>query len=275
MHRWQRRFSITGLAGCTIVVGALLAVPAGAADLTARQVTELLYKAPQGSQPDLASKNLSSLDLAGLDFKGARLAGSDLYGADLTGANLAGADLKGAKLDRATLIKTELSSANLEGATLLRPNATSSFTPDPRDVPRFAGARMAGANIIIRLVGADFRWADLSRTVFGTPNPRAETFLTSTVLLDACDFSEATLKDASLIGASLRFARFVQADLKGADLRGADLTRADFTGADLTGADVTGANLDEADLSGAKGIAEIKGLAQARNVETAVMAHGP
>src|SRR5262245_32251095 len=85
------------------LAGTSLAAPAGAADLTARQVTELLYKAPFGSKPELASKDLSNLDLAGLDFKSARLAGSDLYGADLTGANLAGADLKGARLDRATL----------------------------------------------------------------------------------------------------------------------------------------------------------------------------
>ena len=64
------------------LVGTSLAASAGAADLTARQVTELLYKAPFGSKPELASKDLSNLDLAGLDFKSARLAGSDLYGAD-------------------------------------------------------------------------------------------------------------------------------------------------------------------------------------------------
>jgi len=252
-----------------------LVVPASATDMSARQVTELLYKAPFGSKPELSGKDLNGLDLAGLDFKGARLAGSDLYGADLTGANLAGADLKGARLDRATLIKAEFSSANLEGASLLRPNTTTSFTSDPREAPRFAGARMAGVKIVARLDGADFRWADLTGAVFGTEDHRLEVLLTSQVLMNGCDFSEATLKEASLIGGSLRFARFVNADLKGANFRGADLTRADFTGADLTGADVTGANLDEADLSGAKGVAEIKGLAQARNVDRAVIAHGP
>ncbi len=137
------------------------------------------------------------------------------------------------------------------------------------------GARMAGAKIVARLDGADFRWADLTGAVFGTVDQRLEVLLTSQVLMNGCDFSEATLKDASLIGASLRFARFVNADLRGANFRGADLTRADFTGADLTGADVTGANLDEADLSGAKGVAEIKGLAQARNVDRAVIARAP
>jgi uncharacterized protein YjbI with pentapeptide repeats len=188
---------------------------------------------------------------------------------------LAAANLKGARLDRATLIRAELSSANLEGATLLRPNTTTSFAPDPREAPRFAGARMAGAKIVARLDGADFRWADLTGAVFGTGDGRLEVLLTSQVLMNGCDFSEATLKEAILLGASLRFAHFVNADLRGADLRGTDLTRADFAGADLSGADVTGANLDEADLSGARGLAEIKGLAQALNVDRAVLAHAP
>jgi uncharacterized protein YjbI with pentapeptide repeats len=134
---------------------------------------------------------------------------------------------------------------------------------------------MAGATIIIRLVGADFRWADLSEAVFGTIDPRREVFLTSQVILDACDFSEATLKDARLPGASVRFAHFAGADLRGADLRGTDLTRADFSGADLAGADVTGANLDEADFIGARGVAEIKGLALARNLDRALMSAQP
>jgi uncharacterized protein YjbI with pentapeptide repeats len=255
-----------------LVCGAALS--AATAKLTAREVTGLLFKAEHGSHPDLSGKDLSGLDLAELDFKGANLSGADLYGADLSGANLAAADLKGARLDRATIIKAEFSSANLEGATLLRPNTTMTFSPDPRDAPRFSGAKMARANIIVRLVGADFRWADLTGAVFGTPDVRAVMMLTSQVVLDACDFSEATLQGTSLTGASLRFARFNGATLKGADLRGADLTRASFAGADLTGADVTGANLDEADFSAARGVTEIKGLAQARNADRAVMTNG-
>jgi uncharacterized protein YjbI with pentapeptide repeats len=263
--------------GTLVVLAALLGVaPAGeaqAADLTAREVTALLFNGGRGAS-DLAGKDLRELDLAGLDFKGARMAEADLYGADLTGANLAAADLRGARLDRATIIKAEFSSADLEGATILRPNASSSFATDPREAPRFAGARLTGATLVVRLVGADFRWADLSRAVFGTTDPRREVFLTSQVILDACDFSEATLNDARLPGASLRFARFERAAMRGVDLRGADLTRADFSGADLTGADVAGANLDEANFASALGLSEIKGLALARNADRAVMANG-
>lgn len=252
-----------------LVCLSLAAGPAGialAADMTARDVIGLLFKGERG-RIDLAGKDLSELDLAGLDFKSATMEKANLYGADLSGALLAGANLAGARLDRATIIGAEFSSANLEGATLLRPNVFTSFSPDQREAPRFAGARMAGASIIARLDFADFRWADLSRATFGVSDPRIEVLLTSRVTLDAADFSEATLREASLVGASLRFAHFNRADLTGADLRSADLTRADFTGADVTGLDVTGANLDEANFSGARGFSAMKGLALARNAE--------
>jgi uncharacterized protein YjbI with pentapeptide repeats len=261
--------SVSGLLIGTAVVVCLFGTMALAAGMTARDVTSLLFNASRFPPPDLSGQNLSELDLAGLDFKGARLAGGDFYGADLTGANLAATDLRGAKLDRATIIDAEFSSANLEGATILRPNAFSDFESDRREAPRFAGARMKGAKIIGRLDWVDFRWSDLSDAVFGVPDARAEVFLTSRVLLNGANFSEATLKGAVFMGASLRFARFRGADLRGADLRDTDLTRADFTDADLTGANVTAANLDEANFAGARGFSKIRGFAEAKNFDRA------
>ena len=70
--------------------------PAFAADLTARDMSILLFHAAPGSHPALSNRNLTRLDLAGLDFKKADLRQSNFFGADLSGANLSGADLRGA-----------------------------------------------------------------------------------------------------------------------------------------------------------------------------------
>src|SRR5262245_56704216 len=81
---------------------ALLAcwMPALAADVTVREMSERLFRADPTHPIDFSRLNLRELDLSGLDFKRAKLAGSDLFGADLSAANLSGADLSGAHLDR-------------------------------------------------------------------------------------------------------------------------------------------------------------------------------
>lgn len=257
----------------SLLVTLLFGVTAGlsqAADMSARQVTELLFGATHLKPPDLSRRDLSGLDLSGLDFKNANLAGSDLYGADLTGANLAATNLQGVRLDRATITGAEFSSANLEQARILRPTVFTGLEPVRREAPRFAGARMSGAIIIGWLDGADFRWADLSRVVFGARSERGKSTDAAYASMTGCDFSEATLVEASLVGANLQYAKFARANLMGADLRGANLTRVDFTGANLAGADVTDANLDEADFTGAEGFASVVGLAHARNADRAI-----
>ncbi len=253
--------------GLGAIAGLMLAGPVLGAEIGAREVTTLLFKASHGAAPDLVGRDLSELDLAGLDFKGARLGGSNLYGADLTGANLAATDLRGARLDRATITDAEFSSADLTGARILRPTVFTSLEPDRREAPRFAGARMADVEVAGALDWTDFRWADLTRAAFGARAAEGKSQIATGASLEGANFGEAVLRDASLAGAKLRFAKFVSADLRGADFSGTDLTRADFSDADLAGADVTGANLDEADFSGARGLAEIKGYALARNAD--------
>ncbi|MDP2852024.1 MAG: pentapeptide repeat-containing protein, partial [Gallionella sp.] len=108
--------SVTGLALLSLMIACpmsgaatadeLQSYTAPAADtsrdgkLTARDVTQQLFKAAPGSRPDLHETNLSLLDLAELDFKHANMAGSDLYGSDLSRAKLTGVSLVGARLDR-------------------------------------------------------------------------------------------------------------------------------------------------------------------------------
>ena len=53
---------------------AVAASAATAADFTARQVTETLYRATEAAPADYSKRDLAGLDLAGLGFKKARLA---------------------------------------------------------------------------------------------------------------------------------------------------------------------------------------------------------
>lgn len=110
--------------------------------LTARDVTERLFKAAPGSKPDLKTMNLARLDLAELDFKGAALDGADLYGADLSRAKLAGSSLVGARLDRATITSADFSGADLTDARILRPTIFTTLEVDTVEAPKFTGAKL-------------------------------------------------------------------------------------------------------------------------------------
>lgn len=255
-----------------IVAGGLLAGTAGmtsavAADMTARQIVQALQQTPPGAQVDVSGRDLSRLDLSGVDFKKARLAGADLFGADLTAANLSGADLAHVRLDRATLIRADFSGANLEGATLMRPSNFTDFSFKAGEAPRFQGARLKGVRMIARLDGADFRGADLTAVNLEREGNGDITVLPRTVL-SRCDFTSATLVGANLRGIDGTFTRFAGASLAGADLSGADLSEADFTDADLSGANLTGADLYRATLTGARGLDTARGLESVQNMQT-------
>ena len=135
---------------------------AAAADLSAREVTQTVFKAEPGVRVDFTGKDLSNLDLAGLDFKSAIMKNANLYGVDLSSANLKGVDLAGAKLDRAIVIKANFSGANLEGASIRKPSVFSSGGFDYGDVPLFEHTNLKGARISARMDGANFKGADLT-----------------------------------------------------------------------------------------------------------------
>jgi uncharacterized protein YjbI with pentapeptide repeats len=252
---------IMGLA----ISAALWSAPALAADMSAGQVTQALFKAKAGETVNLAAKNLRELDLAGIDFKGANLAGSDLYGVDLSNANLKGVDLKGAFLDRANVARADFSGANLEGGSLLRMTIFTTLERNPLEAPKFKGAKMQHTVLSGWMDGTDFSDCDLTGAVFGLQDAHNEGLLASRVRLVGADFSGATMTGVNLNGSQLTHAHFVKAIVRDVDFRDADLIHADFTDADVTGMDVTGANLEDAKFTGAKGIDTIKGLAQALN----------
>lgn len=235
------------------------------AEMTAREVTALMFRAERGRPVNLAGKDLSGLDLAGIDFKGAVLDGANLYGADLTGANLSGAKLRRARLDRATLIGADFSDADLSDASVLRPNnfptmtGTSSAPP-----PRFTGARLVNANLNGRFDGVDFRGADLTSAFLGPRDPREEVLITPMMQLRGADFSGASLRGADLALNDIQSAKFTGANLEGANLREARLDGADFRNARMSGANLAGATQAGARFEGVVGAAQAKGLVAVR-----------
>ena len=261
---------IHAAAGCLVLAFCLATSPVLAADVSAKQVTELLFRHGAGAGSiDLRAKDLSFLDLAGLDFKAAQLQDSNLYGSDLTAASLKGANLEGAKLDRAVVARTDFSGANLKGATLLSVTAHATLEPNAADAPKFENADLTGAHIAARLDGANFRNANLSGArlgqliaTWGSWRPRA--------ILNGADFSGAKLGKSDLSKAVLQFTRFVGADLSGANLANCDLTKADLSSANFTGADISGADFDGAILTGATGLDTAAGLSAAKNLDKAL-----
>ncbi len=106
---------------------AFTVLPALAADISVRQLTERLYHADRSKPLQLGGLDLRELDLSGLDFKGAMLANSNLFGADLSRADLSMANLKGARLDRVVIIGARFDGADLSDTSLLRPSSFSTL----------------------------------------------------------------------------------------------------------------------------------------------------
>lgn len=235
--------------------------------ITARELTQALFKAEKGSAIDLAGVSLRGLDLAGVDFKAAKLAKADLYGVDLTDAQLTNCDLMGALLDRAIMTRADFSGANLEGATLLRPTIFSGLERNRAEAPKFVGARMAKTALSGWLDGTDFSKADLTGAKFGKQDSDSEGLLASRVRMSGCKFAGAVVRGTDFHGSEMVFADFRGADAAGADFRHVDLTNADFSGANVAGMNVAGAALGGAKFIGAKGFDEIAGLVQALELD--------
>jgi len=135
--------------------------------------------------------------------------------------------------------------------------------------PKFFGANLSRARLVVRLDGTDFRNARLAHANLAPYGDTTQNTLTRRSVMIACDFSGAVLLGADLSEAVLRFSNFENAVLARANLSGADLTMANLTGADLTGANVADANFDGADLRGARGLENATGIGTARNLDKA------
>ena len=247
-----------------------VSIQADANALTARDVTAAFFKAKPGTRVDFSGRSLRDLDLSWLDFGGAELAGADLFGADLTSANLTGVNLAGGNLSRTIVIRADFSGANLKGVSFMRPSVSTSLDYDAAESPKFAGADMRNVRMTAKMVGADFRGANLSQANLGPHEPRADISSMPNSVYKSCDFSGATMTDVDLNRGVLIFSRFVGADLRRANLAYTDMSKVDLSGADLTGADLTGANLDGANLAGVKGFETVRGRETILNFDQVV-----
>ncbi|MGQ0672120.1 MAG: pentapeptide repeat-containing protein [Hyphomicrobium sp.] len=264
-------------AAVTLILLAGLAVPvhfgaALAGGASARDFIEALYKfdAASGTRLDYSGRDLQSLDLSEMDFKGAKLAGADVFGTDLTRSSLRGVDLQGARLDRAVITRTDFSGASLAGVSMMRPTIFTTLSSDRRESPVFRAADLSGARLTGNFDGTDFSAARLDRMQFGPHEPRADISFYPRNFCRGCNFADASLAGANLYDASFVRASFVRADFAGANLARTDLSGADLTGANLAGADLSGADLDSTILVGVKGLDSVKGLSLAVNAERAL-----
>ena len=109
MNRWPGRLAIAA--------ALLLPQSPGAAEwpgyekLTREQVVAALAAASASAPADFYSKNLSGLDLSGIDFKGANLTAAVLNRSNLTGANLSRCNLTVSFAEGANLTNADLRGA--------------------------------------------------------------------------------------------------------------------------------------------------------------------
>lgn len=258
------------LAAFALGVFAVTAPLGYAADFTARQVTEQLYKAETGTSVDFSGRNLEGLDLAGLGFKKARLSEANLFGADLSGADLSDVDLRSAKLDRIIAIGTRFDRANLAGASLLRPTTSTSFEGGRGEAPSFTGADLTKVHMFGVFSGGSFAGAKMAGISLAPFNDTGFIEMMWRSKLDSADMSGTDLTGANLAHVSFRFANLKGANLSGAKLKNADLSHADLTGANLAGADLSHADLDSATLTGVTGLDSATGMATVRNRDKAI-----
>ena len=152
---------------CTLLLYAGAAI---AADLSPDQVKLRLRSASASAPADFSGKDLSDIDLGGIDFRNAKLQGASLFASKLVNADFRGADLRGANLNGAWLMGTDFGGADLSGASLLSVVVLGGTV---KKMPNFAGAKMAGVKIAQIAMITRSSPADTPGTLSGTA-PRNE-----------------------------------------------------------------------------------------------------
>jgi len=151
----RTQLSLAALALIALTASALGADWEGYQRLSRDELLATLAGSRQGSRPQIYAKNLSNVDLSGVDFRGANLSASVFNGAKLMRA----------RLDDCNLTVSFLERADLTGATLR--NATLFSV-------QLAGGNLTDANLSgARLIG-DLRNTDLSRANLTRMNAAAD-----------------------------------------------------------------------------------------------------
>ncbi|PKB71502.1 MAG: hypothetical protein BZY87_05190 [SAR202 cluster bacterium Io17-Chloro-G6] len=184
---------------------------------------------------------------------------------DLSGADCRNSDLMGAVLHRANLSGCHMNPCHLYHANLRETNLTRA---------RLNGANLRGAD----LRGADLSGADLDRAVLSDAN------LTGAKLVNAnlsrASLAGANLTDADLTGVNFVGASLVRANMTNAICTNGDFFQAQFWSVDLTGTDLTGSQFgysifQDCDLSGVKGLDQVRHDAPSTvGLDTLFRSHG-
>lgn len=217
---------------------------------------------------DISVLNLAGLDLSGIDFSGGNLnetvfTNADISGSIFNGANLTGAVLANANLNNACFRQADLTNADFSMADCTRIDLSNATMTDAVfDNARLIHARLEGADA----GGASFMEADLTHAnVVRTDLSGAD--------LSACNLTRADLSGANLAQASVEGAQGPGVVMDGADLtelraseqcnfsggsfkkvsaRESIWESADLSGSDFAFAKMEGASFAKANLSGAR-----------------------
>lgn len=198
-----------------------------------------------------APAQLSATDLSRLNLAQRNLAEIDLSGAALKQALLARANLERANLYCADLRLSDLRHANLTGADM-------------------RGTSLRGANLSCAVLDkADLRAATMARPGTDTLYFAEKRGPDGKERASHVDFSNCSMKRASLNGANLKGANFTGAMLQGAEFKGAKLVGVTFHDAVLTGVNLADLQVPPEALAGA--ITEPSAKSVARAVELKAM----
>ena len=184
---------------------------AEAAEMTVDGVKAVLANASASAPAELSGKDLSDLDLSGLDFRHARLQGVSFFGSKLIQTDFREASLVGANLNGSWLMGTDFTGADLTRASLL---SVVVLGGEVKKMPIFRNANMTGVKMIADLPGADLSGADFSRSMVGVNIKNQGMGQMRT------DLSNAKLSNATLAGADFNRSLMTFCDLRGSNLQG-------------------------------------------------------
>jgi len=200
-----------------------------------RKLDGSLYEGPELKSDVL----LETVNLGGLDLRGADLSSAHFYDVDFTGTDFRNANLSNAIFSDVTLTGVCLQESRLSQTEFLCVKS-GGIDGVPRDLPKdyqVINGYLIGPYMDLR--GAKLMGVDM-----------AETCLTGTNLsqanLEGAYLRSAILYDSDLSQACLRGANLVYADLSECSLTEADLSRADMYCANLQGADLDSVNFVDA-----------------------------
>lgn len=159
------------------------------------------------------TRDLSRLDLSGLDLSDAMLDHVNFRDANLEGVNFRDADLTESEFRDANLSNADFTGAKMYRAVLIGADITNTVF----DEAYLVGAFFNGT----RAAGARFKRADLRAARMGVPQCRPEDpFTAVTTFADAnmawCLFGAADLTGVDFRGANLSHAHLYEAEIRGA-----------------------------------------------------------